>query len=103
MVSERDEMIEEIYELVHKNNKLLRAERRSRILGNVLHFVWMLIVVGVPVWLYFTYLQPMLENFQANIAQLEGISRNFPEIGQKINPIIETLKTLSDTFGVGGN
>ncbi len=97
--TERDELLEEIYELVRENNKMLRAEKRARFFSGLTKLVWMALVIGVPVWLYFNYLAPMLENMQTSIAQLEGLAKVNPQIGEKVEPIVETLKTLVNLFG----
>lgn len=51
--------------LLQENNELLRkAERREkwRLVGKV---VWLAVVIGVPVWLYFQYLEPTLRSLQS--------------------------------------
>ncbi len=97
--TERDELLEEIYELVHENNKMLRAEKRARLFSGLVKIIWMVLVIGVPVWLYFNYLAPILDNMQASIAQLEGLTKVNPQLEEKVEPIIKTLQTLVNLFG----
>ncbi len=96
---ERDEFLEEIYELAKENNKMLRAEKRARWFSAFSKLVWMGIIIGIPLWLYFNYLQPMLGNLQDNIKLLENLSQNNPQIGKQVEPIVQTIKTLMATFG----
>jgi len=98
---EREEYLEEIYDLVKENNKLLRAQKRARIFAGVMRVLWMALVVGVPVWLYFTYLQPMVGNLQDSLLKLENISNANPALGKQVEPIIQTVKTLMGMFGAG--
>ena len=97
---EQREYLDEIYELVKENNKMLRAEKRARIFSGLFKLIWMAIVIGIPVWLYFTYLQPMIGNLENTLSQLEGISQVNPQIGKQVEPIIQTVKTLMGMFGV---
>ena len=96
---ERDEYLEEIYELLKENNKMLRSQKRARIMSGILRILWFVVVVGVPVWLYFHYIQPALGNLQDNLKVLENLSQSNPQIGKQVEPIIQTVKTLMATFG----
>jgi len=94
------EYLDEIYELVRENNKLLKKERRARVYAGIAKLVWTVVVIGVPVWLYFTYLAPMIDNLQATTAQLEGLMKVNPQLQEKVGPITETMKTLMQLFNV---
>ena len=98
---EREEYLEEIYELVKENNKLLRAQKRARIFSGLMRVLWFAIVIGVPIWLYYTYLQPVVGNLQDSLLKLENLSNANPALGKQVEPIIQTVKTLMGMFGAG--
>ena len=100
---ERDEFLEEIYDLVKENNKMLRAEKRARIFAGLFKILWLILVIGVPVWLYFTYLEPMIGNMQNTVTQLEGLTKVNPQLGAQLEPIIQSIKTLMGLFGTTAN
>ena len=97
---ERDEYIEEIYELTKRNNKLLRKIYRGQILSRVGRIIWLLIIIGVPAWLYFYYLKPLIGGLQDNLVNLENLAKVNPVIGKQIEPIIQTIKTIMGLFGI---
>ncbi len=100
---ERDEFLEEIYDLVKENNKMLRAEKRARVFSGVFKVLWFALVIGVPVWLYFTYLEPMIGNMQSTLSQLEGLTKVNPQLSGQLEPIIQSIKTLMKLFATSAN
>jgi|AntRauTorckE6833_2_1112554.scaffolds.fasta_scaffold00223_23 hypothetical protein len=57
-------LLEANNKLLTENNELLqKAERRGRwqLVGKL---VWFAILLGVPIWLYFQYLEPTLESIK---------------------------------------
>jgi hypothetical protein len=61
-------LLEANEKLLQENNHLLRkAERREkwRLVGKA---VWLVVIIGLPVWLYFQYLEPTLQSLQ-NLSQ----------------------------------
>ncbi len=97
---EIQEYLDRIYELVKENNKMLKAEKRARFFGGIMKIIWWAIIIGLPILLYYKFIAPVLGNMQDAIAQLEGLSRVNPQIGKQIEPIIQTLETLSSILKV---
>ena len=57
-------LLEANEQLLQENNQLLRkSERREkwRVVGKV---IWFAAIIGLPVWLYFQYLEPTLQSLQ---------------------------------------
>ncbi len=96
---ERDEYLEEIYEIVKENNKMLKAERRSRVYSRIFRLIWMIVVIAVPLWIYYKYLQPIMGDLQEQLKYLEQMSAKNPLLGKQIAPILEKIKTLSELLG----
>ncbi len=66
-------MIEETYRLAKDNNRMLHAMRRNAFLGGILKFAfWIIVVVVLPLWLYVTYLAPLLENAMETMEKVQG-------------------------------
>ena len=66
-------MLEETYRLAKENNKLLHAMRRSAFLGRLVKFIfYILILVVAPLWVYTTYLAPLVGNLQQTLNQIQG-------------------------------
>ncbi|MCH8049946.1 hypothetical protein IIB51_00855 [Patescibacteria group bacterium] len=45
-------------DLTRENNVLLRKMRRMAIYGNIIKVVWLAIIIGLPVYIYYAFLQP---------------------------------------------
>ena len=70
--------------LSEENNRMLRKLRRDAVIGSILRIFWFAAIIGVPVYLYFAFLQPYLatlteayEGFRAEVQGLEEIPENF--------------------------
>jgi hypothetical protein len=70
--------------LLLENNQLLHKMRRSAVVGSVFRFVWFLIIVGAPVYLYFSYIQPNMSvikqkfnNFEQMTSESEAVKKFF--------------------------
>ncbi len=95
----RDE-IEEIYKLTKENNKILRSMRRSARIHALFKLIFWVAILGLPVWAYFNYIQPVLgdvintlETVQNAGEKLQQINNNpvpiDPNLLNKILPLIE--------------
>ncbi|OGG71201.1 hypothetical protein A3F27_02835 [Candidatus Kaiserbacteria bacterium RIFCSPHIGHO2_12_FULL_53_13] len=66
-------MQEEILRLAKDNNRMLHSMRRNAFLGGIIKFIfYILILVVAPIWLYSTYLAPMVQSVQQTIDQVQG-------------------------------
>lgn len=74
-----DRKLEEIYKLEKENNRMLHAMRRQAFLGAIFRIFMYALALGVPIWLFFTYMMPVLESFDKTASQF-GIKTNFGEM-----------------------
>lgn len=74
---ELSDLLRKNLELTKENNKLLRKMRRSAIFGGLLKIIWIAIIIGVPVYLYFTFIAPILD-------QVLGAAQAVQEVGSKV-------------------
>ena len=56
-----DPDLQELYRLERENNRMLRSLKRRSFWGGVFRIALFVIALGVPIWLYFTYLAPIFE------------------------------------------
>ncbi len=68
-----DETLTELVRLTRENNKMLHGIRRRAFWGGVLKFVlYAVVLVAAPLWLYATYLAPMMEQMLDTYEQFQG-------------------------------
>lgn len=68
-----DEMLTELVRLTRDNNRMLHAMRRNAFWGGIIKFVlYVLVLVVAPLWLYATYLAPMMEQVLDTYQQIQG-------------------------------
>ncbi|MBI2610996.1 hypothetical protein HYW60_03630 [Candidatus Kaiserbacteria bacterium] len=68
-----DETLTELVRMTHENNRMLHAMRRNALWGGVIKFVlYVLVLVVAPLWLYATYLAPIMEQMAATYEQVQG-------------------------------
>ena len=64
---------QELLRLTRENNRLLHKMRRSALWGGIIKFVfYMLVMVIAPLWLYSTYLAPILAEMTDTYQQIQG-------------------------------
>lgn len=66
--------LEEVYRLVHENNRMLHKMRRNAFWGAIFKIIMWAAFIGVPIWLYFTYLFPIMESMMGTFEQIQGTS-----------------------------
>lgn len=71
------ERLNEIYRLERENNKMLRSLKRRAFWGTVFRIFLILLALGVPIWLYFTYLSPIVSQFSEFSNNVLGVQTNF--------------------------
>lgn len=63
---------DEMYRLAKENNKMLHAMRRNAFYGGLIRLVVWAALLGIPVWLFFTYLFPVFETMMEAFEQIQG-------------------------------
>ena len=90
------ELLKENQRLLIENNEILRRMRRNSIISSVLRFLWFVIVVSVPIYVYFNYIQPNWENLKEKIDNLEQVTSEF-------GGATDGAKEWFDSFNLNGN
>jgi predicted PurR-regulated permease PerM len=66
------ELLRETYRLAKENNKMLHAMRRNAFLGGLLKIViYFVLFIVIPVWLYMTYLAPVVDQMLKTMNQIQ--------------------------------
>ena len=80
-----EELLEKTYKLAVQNNKMLRGMKRAAFWGTIFKLIFWAIALGIPVYLYFTFFQPILTDLlntyaqiQATGAQIQGQVNSLP-------------------------
>jgi predicted PurR-regulated permease PerM len=66
------DMLREIYRLSRENNQMLHSIKRHAFWGTILKIGLYLLALGIPIWLYFTYLSPIVKQFEETISTATG-------------------------------
>ena len=72
MESNNDQTQEEIYRLVKENNKMLHGMRRTAFWGGLFKLLIWAGLIAAPIWLYATYLAPVVQSLQQTVNQVQG-------------------------------
>ncbi len=95
--------LDEIYRLERENNKLLHGMRRNARWGFLFRILLALLALGVPIWLYFTYLAPVVEQLETTVSTITGrkvqLENQFSGFTEMLKKFQEYFKTASSTTG----
>lgn len=85
---ELKKLLVENQRLLIENNQLLNKMRRSAVISTIFRVIWFVIVLGLPVYAYFNYIQPNWENIKQKVDSLEQVTADS-----------EFIKKLYDSVG----
>lgn len=71
MPDDHDELLRKTYNIALSNNKMLRSMKRAAFWGTIFKLVFYAVVLGVPLYLSLTVLQPLLGSFLDTYAQIQ--------------------------------
>jgi len=71
--------LDEIYQLVRSNNKMLRSLKRQAFWGRVFKIIIYAILLGIPVYLYLTIFQPILAELLDTYSQIQQVGGQLQE------------------------
>lgn len=64
--------LQEILRLTKENNRMLHKMRRSAFWGGIIKFVLYAIFLLAPLWLYYSYLSPIVNSALQTMQELQG-------------------------------
>jgi len=71
------ELVRRNIELTKENNRLLRSMRRAAWWGTFFRILWMAVIIGVPVFLYYYFFMPYYQGLSAGYQQFQRESGGF--------------------------
>ena len=85
--------MQELLRLTRENNHLLHKMRRNAFWGGIIKFVLYLIVIGIiPLWLYLTYLAPVVRQLTDTYAQFQGTGAKAQANMNELQKMMEQFK-----------
>jgi len=91
--------LKELLRLTEDNNRMLHKMRRSAMWGGIIKFVFYIVVlVLAPLWLYSTYLAPIVEQMTATYKEMQGTGA---QAQMQFADFQALLKQLQERFSTG--
>ena len=59
-----------------ENNQLLTEMRRAAVWGSVFKLIWLVVVLGIPVYAYFNYIAPNIDTIKENYSAFHDMSKD---------------------------
>ncbi len=91
--NEIKDLLRENQRLLVENNQLLRQMRKGTIIATIFRLIWFVIVIFIPLYIYFYYIAPnwenikqQLENLEAMTAEMEGANSWFESLNANPKP-----------------
>ncbi|MDO8522413.1 MAG: hypothetical protein Q7S08_03965 [bacterium] len=76
MIEADRQMQEEILRLEKDNNRMLHSMRRTAFWGGVFKLILWAGLIAAPIWLYATYLAPIVQSVQQTVNQVQNTGTN---------------------------
>ena len=80
MEDELKRMMKENLALARENNRLLKKMQRAAMYSTIFTLVYWVLILGVPVYLYFTVVKPYLEEFQTTYQDAQARMDGLPDM-----------------------
>ncbi|NQV93447.1 hypothetical protein HQ403_03040 [Candidatus Kaiserbacteria bacterium] len=87
------DLLKKNFELTKENNKLLRKMRRNALLGGFFKLIWIAVIIGVPVYVYFNFLAPVLD-------QVLDAAQTVQDVGGKVEVLQGELQNQLKGSGI---
>jgi len=72
--------LKELRGIVEENNRMLKGIRRDAMIKSVVGIVWVIIFLGLPIMMYFMYIEPQLRTLAETTKSLQsGENGEMPE------------------------
>jgi len=89
------ELVEETLDLTRENNRRLRSMQRAQFWGGVFRLLFWAIILGIPVILYYYFLQPYVDQV---VEVYGGIQQTTQDIQEVRNSVPEFPEEITDLF-----
>lgn len=88
-----DQTLTELVRLTRENNRMLHGIRRRAFWGGLVKFIlYALVLVAAPLWLYATYIGPMMEQMLDTYQQFQGTGAQAQAQLQDFQKLLQQFK-----------
>jgi cytoskeletal protein RodZ len=95
---DNEELLQRTYALTKENNKLLKKLRHSGWISTIFKLLFWAVMIGMPIWMYYTMFQPVLQQGMSALEQVQGVTSGIDM--NKIQGLINSLPKI-DSIPVG--
>ncbi len=93
------EKLEEVYEMTKENNDILRSLRRQQHVANFFRLIYWIVIIASLGGVYY-YLQPLLDGFKKDSAQVSETMVKFNELNSQL-PDAKLIDQIWEKFRNG--
>jgi hypothetical protein len=94
-------LLEQTYAIVKENNRLLKGMRRSARIGIFFKILFWAAILGVPVWIYFTIAQPIIQQSLDALNQVQTVTGQVQNLPQVSTDQLQRLLDLLPNIDIG--
>ncbi len=94
MESDREDLLERTYALAKENNRLLKKLRHGTWIAFVFKLLFWAVMLGIPLWMYFTVLQPIIQQGMGVLEQVQGVTGQAGIQTDKIDELLKAMPSL---------
>ncbi len=91
MQIDQEELLQRTYALAKENNKLIKKMRRGAWFGFIVKTI---IFIGIPIWSYFTFVQPMLGQVMGMLGQVQGATGKAGATAAQVQGLLDSIPGL---------
>ena len=85
--------LDELLEVTHENNKILRSMRRAQRWSSLFRFIYWAVILGSILGVYY-YFQPTIQKYMNTFQTSIGIIQNFEKAAGSIPTHVQSVKNL---------
>ena len=97
---DKESKMDQIYALAKENNKMLRSMQRRAFFGGIMKLLFWAAMIGIPIWLYITYLQPVITDLTSAVDQMQAAGS---QMGVQLEGLSAPFEALKKLLLGGGN
>jgi len=79
-------------QLSEENHRMLRSLKRSNFISGIFKLLWIALLIGIPLYLYFEVLSPVIGRVNETAQKVEGYSAGFEAQFPWLKEIIDDVR-----------
>lgn len=91
MDQEVKDLLQKNLEVAKQNNRMLKKMRRGAIIGFFIKVIIWAFVLGAPVFLYFNFFAPRLQEVIDLYRQVQGGAQDVQQLQMRVSDLLETV------------